>query len=191
MKLRKVGINARRRQLELTTRSGVVYPFPFARLDPAPAPGNPVTKAFVDPELANEGVSYQLSSGEEGCLLLDQALDYNSDPAYAARMMLYRLSVTAGDGVTRSGLSIREIARRLGTSVPQVYRLLDPTNTTKSLVQLLSLLKVVGWEVDLVVRRPKRARPAVPARPAQRAAPVPKGEPLKGRAGRSPGTRRR
>jgi len=60
----------------------------------------------------------------------------------------------AADGflrVGRAGLSRRELARRLGTSVPQLYRLLDPANTRKSLGQLVSLLHLLDCDVQLVV----------------------------------------
>jgi hypothetical protein len=55
-----------------------------------------------------------------------------------------------------AGLSRREVARRLKTSVPQLYRLLDPSYSRKSLNQLVSLLQVLDCEVDVVVR-PKDA----------------------------------
>jgi len=55
-----------------------------------------------------------------------------------------------------SGLSRREVARRLNTSVPQLYRLLDPSYSRKSLNQLVALLHVLDCEVDVVIR-PKDA----------------------------------
>jgi predicted XRE-type DNA-binding protein len=63
----------------------------------------------------------------------------------------------AGKRIETAGLSRREIARRLGTSVPQLYRLLDPTNDAKSINQLIALLHVLGCEVDLKVRRRRAA----------------------------------
>jgi hypothetical protein len=58
-----------------------------------------------------------------------------------------------------TGLSTREVARLLGTSVSQLYRLLDPTNYNKSLRQLIALLYYLGFEVDVEVkaRRPLAA----------------------------------
>ena len=47
---------------------------------------------------------------------------------------------------------MREISRRLRTSATQLYRLLDQTNTRKSVDQLLALLQVLDCDVDLVVR---------------------------------------
>ena len=53
-------------------------------------------------------------------------------------------------------MSRRELARRLSTSVPQLYRLLDPANTRKSFGQLVALLHLLDCEVDFVVN-PRRA----------------------------------
>ncbi len=50
-----------------------------------------------------------------------------------------------------AALSKREIIRRLGTSAAQFYRLLDQTNDTKSVDQMLRLLNVLDCDVDLVV----------------------------------------
>jgi hypothetical protein len=48
--------------------------------------------------------------------------------------------------------SRRELARRLKTSVPQLYWLLDPTNAKKSLSQLVALLHLLDCDVQLVVK---------------------------------------
>jgi hypothetical protein len=162
VKLRKVAINARKKQLELTTRAGDMYPIPFSRLDPRPSAKDPIVRVYVDPELAREGATYLLASGQEGAVLIDHALDYNCDPVYLTSLIVYRLTVEAVSRVKKGELSVREIARLLRTSVPQVYRLLDPANSTKSLAQLLSLLQVVGCDVDVVVKARRRGlRPEV------------------------------
>jgi len=44
---------------------------------------------------------------------------------------------------------MRQIAKRLKPSVPQLYRLLDSANTRKSMSQLLALLHVLDCDVDL------------------------------------------
>jgi hypothetical protein len=41
--------------------------------------------------------------------------------------------------------------------LPQLYRLLDPANATKSLNQMISLLHVLGCEVSVVVKKRKAA----------------------------------
>lgn len=152
MKVQRVRVNHRKAQLELTVRSGRMYPFPFARLDPRPTAHNRVCDASVDRELASEAVGYVLESGDAGVLHVEQALDYNRDPGYLAELLLHKLTVEARARVEAAGLSRRELARRLRTSVPQLYRLLDPANTRKSLTQLVTLLHLLDCEVDVVVR---------------------------------------
>ena len=67
-------------------------------------------------------------------------------------LLLYKLTCEALDRLEASPLSKREIIRRLGTSPAQFYRLLDTTNYRKSVDKMLSLLQVLGCEVELIVR---------------------------------------
>jgi DNA-binding TFAR19-related protein (PDSD5 family) len=151
MKIRRVSVNNRKGQLELEARSGRVLPFPYAKLDPRPTTTNRIRVAHVDKELGSEAVTYVLESGKEGSVHIEHALEYNQDPNYLAALLIHQLTVEARRRVERSGLSRRELARRLATSVPQLYRLLDPTNTRKSLAQLVGLLHVLDCEVQLVI----------------------------------------
>jgi predicted XRE-type DNA-binding protein len=153
VKVRAVVVDNRKARLELWTRSGEMLPFPFSRLRPRPTRRNRIREAFVDPELGREGVTYVLESGAEGVVHIDHALEYNEDPGYLSEMLMHRMTVEATKRIASAGLSRREIARRLGTSVPQLYRLLDPTNSSKSINQLISLLHVLGCEVDVKVKR--------------------------------------
>ncbi|MFL6200676.1 MAG: helix-turn-helix domain-containing protein [Thermoanaerobaculia bacterium] len=151
MKIRSVTVNNRKRQIELTLQSGKILPVPFAQLDPQPTPEDRVVQAYVDRELANEAATYILESGAEGSVHVDHALECNRDPGYLAEILIHKLSVEALRHVDQSGLSRRELARRLSTSVPQLYRLLDPANTRKSLGQLVALLHLLGCDVELVI----------------------------------------
>jgi DNA-binding TFAR19-related protein (PDSD5 family) len=151
MKIRRVTVNNRKKRLELEVRSGRVLPFPYAKLDPRPTSTNRIHEARVDKELGREAVTYVLESGKEGSVHIEHALEYNQDPSYLAELLIHKLTVEARRRVEQSGLSRRELARRLATSVPQLYRLLDPTNTRKSLSQLVGLLHILDCEVQLVV----------------------------------------
>lgn len=157
MKLRRAVANNRKGQLELTTRSGKSYPFPYAKLDPRPTPDNRVREVHVDSELGNEAATYILESGDEGSVHIEHALEYNEDAKYLSELLTHRLTVEARKRVESSGLSRREIARRLGTSVPQLYRLLDPTNTRKTINQLVTLLHVLDCDVELIVKEKSAA----------------------------------
>ena len=151
MKVQKVSINNRRKEFSVATRAGAVFTFPYAEADPGPSSKNRIEKVFVDRELGNEAITYVLDSGDEGSLHIEQILEYNEDPNYMADLLTYKLTLEALNGIENSGLSRRQIARRLKTSVPQLYRLLDPANTSKSINQLVALLHVLNRKVDLVV----------------------------------------
>jgi hypothetical protein len=151
MKLRSVKHNNRRKAFEVRTSTKALS-FPYAKSDPRPTAGDPVTSVFVDDELGREGFTYQLASGRSGTVHIEQVLEYNQDPEHLRNRLLYSLTLEAQKRVKASPLSKREIIRRLGTSPAQLYRLLDQTNYRKSVDQLLSLLHVVECDVDVVVR---------------------------------------
>lgn len=151
MKIRKVEANNRKGEFRVVTYSGDTYVFPYVKAEPQPDSADKVADASVDRELANEAFTYVLESGDEGSVHLDQVLEYNEDPTYLRDLLIYKLTVEARERVEESGLSRRELARRLKTSVPQLYRLLDTTNTRKSINQLVSLLQILDCSVDLVV----------------------------------------
>jgi DNA-binding TFAR19-related protein (PDSD5 family) len=151
MKIKGVAVNNRKAQFELTVRSGKMYPVPFAKLDPRPTPNDHVSRVYVDKELGSEAVTYVLQSGAEGSVHIDHALEYNQDPTYLADILIHKLTVEARRRAEQSGLSRRELARRLNTSVPQLYRLLDPANTRKSLGQLVALLHLLDCEVEFTI----------------------------------------
>jgi len=150
VKIRKVSANNRKKAFEIRTYKRV-YDFPYALTDPCPGPDDAVERVFVDDELGREGFTYALASGREGSVHMDSVLEYNRDPSYMADLVLYKLTLEARKRMDASHLSKREVIRRLGTSASQLYRLLDPTNDRKSLRQLMSLLAVLGFEVNVGV----------------------------------------
>jgi hypothetical protein len=151
MKITSVGIYQRKRAFEVRTPKGT-FEFPFAKADPAPSEADPMVAVHVDKELSREAFTYELESGAEGTVHIDQVLDYHQEPGYMADLLLYKLTVEAQNRLDRSGIGIRQVARRLRTSPSQLYRLLDTTNYRKSVRQVLSLLHALDCEVDLVVR---------------------------------------
>jgi hypothetical protein len=153
MKIRSVASNNRRTEFAVVTRSGATYTFPYAKADPRPSSEDRIEEIFVDRELGNEAFTYVLKSGREGSIHIEQVLEYNEDPNYLAELLTYKLTVEAQRGIEGSGLSRRQIAKRLRTSVPQLYRLLDPANTNKSMNQLVALLHILNRDVDLVVKK--------------------------------------
>jgi DNA-binding TFAR19-related protein (PDSD5 family) len=155
MKIRGVSANARKNEFYVVTRSGDEYPFPYSKTDPRPSANNPVERVFVDKELGNEAFTYALQSGVEGSIHIEQVLEYNEDPEYLADLLTYKLSIEAQKRVENSELSRRQLAKQLNTSVPQLYRLLDPANTSKSMKQLITLLHILDFNVDVVLKKRK------------------------------------
>ena len=151
MKIHSVAPNNRRKAFEVNLR-GRTLPLPYARVSPRPSATDRVLEVAVDEEVGREAFSYKLASGASGYVHVEQVLDYNQDPSYMRDQLLYRLTLEAQRRVKASPLAAREIIRRLGTSAPQFYRLLDQTNYQKSVDQVLSLLQVLDCEVELVVR---------------------------------------
>jgi hypothetical protein len=151
MKIRSVSFNNHRKAFEVRTPRGD-YSFPYAKLEVQPGPDDRITTVYIDREIASEGFTYVLESGREDTVHIDQVLDYNRDPEHMRELLLYELSLEAQRRVKESPLSKREIIRRLGTSPAQFYRLLDQTNTRKSIDRMLLLLRVLDCEVEIVVR---------------------------------------
>jgi hypothetical protein len=143
-------VDNRRREWVLETSRGELS-YPFAKCDPEPTPSDRVVEYSIDDELGREAVTYMLQSGRVGFVHSDMALDYNREPAYMRDLLLHQLTVEALANLEASRLPKREILRRLGTSAAQLYRLLDPTNYTKSVDSMLELLSVLGCEVELTV----------------------------------------
>jgi hypothetical protein len=168
VKIRSVTANNRRKVFEVTT-SAQTFSFPYAMLRLQPEPKNGVAEVFPDEELGSDAFTYRLVDGREDTIHMDAVLEYNRDPAYLNDLLLHRLTVEARRAVESTELSKREIIRALGTSASQFYRLLDTSNRTKSIGQMLALLHLLGREVDVVVapsqtpgqkarRRPPRRR---------------------------------
>jgi hypothetical protein len=167
MKIKSVEANNRRKAFEIQTAQASLS-LPYARLRLQPNSGNRVRRVAPDPDLGNEAFTYELEDGREDTVHLDAVLEYNEDPEYLRDLLLYELTLEARKHVEESGLSKRELIRRLGTSASQFYRLLDPTNTSKSVGQLLALLHVLNCDVDLVVRERSSLKPKPKRRPELR-----------------------
>ncbi len=151
MKIQSVRANNRRRMFEVRVGTKLL-PFPYSKAEPAPGRDDPIARVEVDDELDGEAFTFELRSGRTGTVHVEQVLEYNQDAGYLREQLLYELTLQARARVLASPLSKREIARRLGTSATQLYRLLDQTNYSKSIDHLLRLLRVLDCDVDLVVR---------------------------------------
>jgi hypothetical protein len=152
MKIEKINANNHKKAFEVLA-GGKEYLFPYAQLEVRPSPPNGIKTVYIDEELGSEGFTYLLESGDEGTVHIDHVLEYNRDPRYLRDLLLYNLTLTAQEGVANSPLSKRELIRRLDTSPAQFYRLLDQTNYKKTIDQLMTLLHILDYEVEIVVKK--------------------------------------
>lgn len=115
MNIRNVKVNSRSKSIEIETHKGV-FSLPFARLRANPTGRNRIADIYVDPELGRRAITYRLPSGKEDSVHLDAFLDYNRDADFLRRITLHNLTVEAVKAFKASGLTKREIIRRLKTS---------------------------------------------------------------------------
>lgn len=161
LKIKSVEVNYHKGGLEVTTAKGPYF-LPFLKLRSVPSSRNKIVSIGVDKELGSQWVTYTLESAEEESVPLDAFLEYNRDPEYFKKLILHQLTVKAQKAVEASGLSKREIIRKLKTSPAQLYRLLDSANYSKTVDQMLKLLACLGIDVlgffsDPMKEKPKAA----------------------------------
>ncbi|MEJ2205887.1 MAG: hypothetical protein P8170_17470 [Gemmatimonadota bacterium] len=151
-KVLKVRHNNRKRELALELTGRGTLTFPYHRCDPPPTRDDPIRELHVDDELGREGVTYVLASGKEGSVVVDMVLDFHRDPSYMRDLLLHQLTVEARRHFEASSTGVRALARRLGTSPAQLYRLLDTTNYSKTVDRMVELLQALDAEVEVTVR---------------------------------------
>jgi hypothetical protein len=152
MKIKSVVVNNRKKALEIETAKGSLA-LPFSKLQLKPTAKDRIKTAYVDSELENHAVTYVLESGKEDSVHLDAFLDYNRDPDFMREITLHNLTVDALRLLKTAGLSKQELIRRLKTSPSQLYRLLDPANYQKSVDEMLRLIAVLGYRVEMKISK--------------------------------------
>lgn len=157
MKIDSVSANNRKKAFEVSVGE-TEFAFPYAKLRHPPNSENRVESVFVDDELGSEAFTYRLADGTEDTLHIDAVREVAGDPEYLQELLMHRLTMQAREALEESKLSKRQVARLLGTSTSQLYRLLDPGNSQKSLGQLMALLGLTGRELSVNVHRKDRGR---------------------------------
>jgi hypothetical protein len=150
VKIHDVRVNYRTKAFEVLAGTEE-FSFPFAKLLVKPTSRDRVREAYPDADAGCEAFSFTLESGAGDTVHLDAVREYNQDPELMNDLLLYRLTIQAREAVEESGLSKREMIRRLGTSPSQFYRLLDPAYYGKSIGQILALFRILGLKVDVMV----------------------------------------
>src|SRR5438309_2124499 len=146
MKIKKVSVNDKKRCFVVET-SKEVLEFPYSRVHLKSSLQDKIKHIFVDQELGREAFTYQLESGKENTVHLDQVLEYNQDVDYLRKMLLYKLTLKAQALLKERKSPKREVMRRMGTSPTQFYRLIDQTNYKKTIDQMTKLLTALDCHV--------------------------------------------
>lgn len=145
-------VQANNRKKAFVVRAGkTAYEFPYSRLKLKITEKDSLESVHPDKETGNHAFTYHLTSGAEGTIPLDAVLEYNKDPDYRRKQLLYKMTLKAQKLVESSGVSKREIIRRLGSTPTQFYRLLDQTFYGKTIDQMVRLLTVLDYKVDFML----------------------------------------
>jgi hypothetical protein len=151
VKISKVKINNRKNCFEIFVKEKMFH-FPYSQLRLKPSEHHRIGKVFADEELSGEGFTYILSNGQEDTIHIDQVLEYNEDPNYQRETLLFQLTVKAQEILKTHRIRKREIIRRLHTSPAQFYRLMDSTNTHKTIDQMIRLLSALNCPIGLAFK---------------------------------------
>lgn len=149
MKIKSVTTDNKSKRVLIRTFTSQEFSLPFSKLTLMPSRENSISKIYVDKELGNEAITYELESGEEDSIHLDVFLDHNKDPGFLRDILLYELTIKAKEALRLSQLTKNEVCRLLKTSSSQLERLLDPTNKSKTIDRMIELLFVLGIQSNI------------------------------------------
>ncbi len=78
----------------------------------------------------------------------DQPLYISNNPDYMRQELMFELTMNIQSIIEDVGISKRELARSLKTSVTQINRLLDQTNYNKDLSRLIQIASLLNYDFD-------------------------------------------
>ncbi|MBI4365886.1 MAG: hypothetical protein HY543_03615 [Deltaproteobacteria bacterium] len=112
-----------------------------------------VVEAAPDSEVGRHSFYFILANGKKECVPFDQPLHIAQHPEYVKEQTLYEVTKQLCQFITQSKVPKRELARRLGTSLSQLGRLLDTTNYNKDLARLIELAAMLNYEFKWQFKR--------------------------------------
>jgi DNA-binding Xre family transcriptional regulator len=105
-----------------------------------------VVEAAPDHEVGHHSFYFILHNGKKDFVPFDQPLHIVQHPEYVKQQTLYEVTKQLNEFIERGKVSKRELARRLGTSMSQLSRLLDTTNYKKEFSRLIELAAILNYE---------------------------------------------
>jgi len=143
-KFRKVELDNKKKVFHLEYTSGLKIECPYSALGIR----SKVMEAHPDKESGKHSFYFILENGEKEFVPFDQPLHIVQNPEYVKRNTLYEVTKQINEFIEREKVSKRELARRLGTSLSQLSRLLDTANYKKELSRLVELAAVLNYEFE-------------------------------------------
>ncbi len=105
-----------------------------------------VVEAGPDEEVGGHSFYFVLEDGKKDVVPYDQPLHIAQHPEYLKEQTLYGMTKRINQFIGQEKISKRELARRLGTSMSQLTRLLNPTNYKKELSRLIEIAAILDYE---------------------------------------------
>ena len=141
-KFKKVELDNKKRVFHLKYTSGLKLECPYSTLGIR----SKVIEAAPDTEAGRHSFYFILENGKKEFVPFDQPLHIAQNPEYVKEQTLYEVTKQIHEFIKKSKVSKRELARRLGTSLSQLARLLDTTNYKKELSRLIELAAMLNYE---------------------------------------------
>lgn len=141
-KFKKVTFDNKKRIFHLEYTSGLKVDCPYSSLGIR----EKVTGAAPDAEVGEHSFYFVLESGKKDYVPYDQPLHIVQNPEYAKEQTLYQMTKAINEFLRKEKVPKRELARRLGTSMSQLARLLDTTNYKKELSRLIEIAAMLNYE---------------------------------------------
>ncbi len=148
-KFKKVELDNKKRVFHLEYTSGLKVECPYSALGIK----GKVMEAAPDAEVGQHSFYFILENGKKEFVPFDQPLHIVQNPEYIKQNTLYEVTKQINEFVERGKVSKRELARRLGTSLSQLSRLLDTTNYKKELSRLIELAAMLNYEFKWEFKR--------------------------------------
>lgn len=141
-KFKTVVHDNKKRMFHLEYTSGLKIECPYSALGIKKL----VVDAAPDKESGCHSFYFDLENGGREFVPFDQPLHIVQNPEYVRQQTLYEVTKQLNEFIKKSKVSKRELARRLGTSLSQLSRLLDTTNYKKELSRLIELAAMLNYE---------------------------------------------
>ena len=148
-KFKKIKFDNKKRVFHLEYTSGLKVECPYSALGIR----GKVIEASPDAEVGRYSFYFILENGKKEFVPFDQPLHIAQNPEYVKQRTLFEITKQLNRFIEREKVPKRELARRLGTSMSQLSRLLDTTNYKKELSRLIELAAMLNYEFKWVFKR--------------------------------------